>query len=116
MLEIPIPKEIRKYEEKYYFNLTLRQLISAILIILDVIFFNFFLSKYINEQIISYLTILTVIPLALIGFFRYNDMRIEKFFKLFLLYYIYPQKRKYTIKNEYKEILELIREEANNSD
>lgn len=112
MIEIKIPKEIRKYKEKLFFGLTLRQFIwTAVVLCLNVPLY-FYGRKYVGDDIAGWGVILVAFPIFLIGFFEYNGMSFEDFMLAFIKQeFINPQKRIYQAENNIEEIFDYIKEE-----
>ena len=109
-MDIKVNKEIRKYKEKIYFNLTLRQLISVVLglgIAIPVFFFG---RKYIGDDAIAWIIILVVMPIFAIGFLEVNGMKFEKLMIQILKFeFIRSKKRIYVTENIYK-VLDSVKE------
>lgn len=104
MIEVRIPKEIREYKEKMIAGLNLRQCICAALAIGISVPTYLYGKAYINEEIMSWIVVFIAMPLALIGFFKYNDMPFERFLLLVIKSMIFTQKRKYEELDIYSEI------------
>jgi len=106
-IEIKIPKDIREYKEKWVLGLTLRQAICTVIAIGVSIPLYRYGVKIVGQEIISWVVILTAVPIFLIGYFKYNGMPFEQFALIwFKINFIYPEKRLYKTKNLYYEILE----------
>lgn len=104
MIVARIPEEIRKYKEKIVFGLTARQLIASIVAVAVCVPLYWYGRKFISEDILSWLIIIIAVPLAAIGFFRFNGMPMEKFIVAFLKYeLLFPQKRKFKTENAFRE-------------
>ncbi|MBL7576438.1 PrgI family protein [Peptoniphilus asaccharolyticus] len=99
MIEIRIPKEITSYKEKLVFGLTVRQFITTTIALAINIPLYIYGRDYIGDEAMSWIIILTTLPLASIGFFKYNGMTFEKFLYVLFQYMVYPQKRTYQIKS-----------------
>lgn len=96
MIEIRIPKEIKNYREKLFFGLTLRQCICAAAALIICVPLYIFGSRYLSQEVISWLVVIIAAPLMLAGFFRYNDMTFEKFAVEWFYQMFSPQKRVYS--------------------
>lgn len=94
-----IPDEITAFKEKFFFGLTVRQLICGSGILAMAIPTGIYGSKIMPEDIVGYLIMLEVFPLAAIGWFNYNDMPIEQVAKKVFVYYFGTQKRKWQYKS-----------------
>ena len=80
LMEVKINKEIRQYSEKIFFGLSLRQFIcSALACIVAVGIYFIFKPILNNTGTVSWLCMAGAVPLALIGFVRYNGMTAEQF-------------------------------------
>ena len=90
-----VPAEIKSFKEKFFFGLTVRQLICLAGILGLAIPTGIFGSKIMSQDVLGWLIILEVVPLAAIGWANYNDMPIEKIGKKALAYYFGVQKRKF---------------------
>ena len=89
-----VPAEIKAFKEKFFFGLTVRQLICGAGILALAIPTGLWGNKIMSQDMVGYLIILEVAPLAAIGWASYNDMPIEKIGKKALAYYFGIQKRK----------------------
>lgn len=89
-----VPAEIKAFKEKFFFGLTVRQLICGAGILALAIPTGIWGNKIMSQDMVGYLIILEVAPLAAIGWASYNDMPIEKIGKKALAYYFGVQKRK----------------------
>lgn len=104
MIEIRIPKEIKNYREKLFFGLTLRQCICAGASLLICVPLYIFGSRYLSQEVISWLVVIIAAPLMLVGFFRYNDMTFEKFAVEWFYQMFSPQKRMYSYEPVFMEL------------
>ncbi len=89
-----IPAEIKAFKEKFFFGLTVRQLVCGVGILALAIPTGIFGNRIMSQDMVGWLIILEVAPLAAIGWASYNDMPIEKIGKKALMYYLGVQKRK----------------------
>ena len=96
MIEIRVPKEIKNYREKFFFGLTVRQCVCAAAALLICVPLYIFGGKFLPEELISWLVMIIAAPLMLVGFFRYNDMTVEKFAVEWFYHTFAPQKRIYS--------------------
>lgn len=101
-----IPAEITSFKEKFFFGLTVRQLICGAGILALAVPTGIFGSRFFSQDTVGWLILVEVSPLAAIGWFNYNDMPIEVIGKKALKYYVDPQKRKYKYKPTEVEIHE----------
>ena len=112
MIEVRIPKEIRKYKEKLFFGLTLRQSICTAIGLITSIPVYIVVSQRMGEDFASWVVIFIGMPLFLLGYFNYNGLNFEQFIVAYLQSeVIYPKKRKYKTENLYDILLEQIEKE-----
>ena len=101
---VRIPKEIKEYKEKLILGLNVRQLASSIVALGVVVPFYIFGRKYVNDEIISWLSIIIALPVVGFGFFKYNGMTFEQFALAFIRFeFLLPAKRKYKTSNAYSD-------------
>ncbi len=89
-----VPAEIKAFKEKFFFGLTVRQLVCGAGILALAIPTGIWGNKIMSQDMVGWLIILEVAPLAAIGWASYNDMPIEVIGKKALAYYFGVQKRK----------------------
>ena len=80
-LSVKIPKEIREYQEKIIFGLSLRQLLCtslAVILALATYWLGIYVFAY-QRSVVEYLVIAQSIPLMAIGFFKKNGWYAEKY-------------------------------------
>ena len=113
MIKADIPQDIREYKEQFFFGLNLRQLICAVLIILvEVGTFSLSAGHFIRQDILMYVLVLEVAPIAAVGFLKYNGMGIEKIAVKVLDFYFSDQRRKLIFEPQESEIHSEIKELA----
>lgn len=103
-----IPDEITAFKEKFFFGLTVRQLICGAGIMISAIPTGIFGSKVMPEDVVGYLIMFEVVPLAAVGWFSYNDMPVEQIFKKIFMFYFGTQKRKWKFHTDEDVIHEMI--------
>ena len=103
MIAVRIPEEIRKYKEKLAFGLTARQLISVIITMIICVPLYWFGRKLIPEDLLAWLIIIFAFPTLSIGFLKFNNMPMERFFvAVFKFEFLYPRKRKFKTENAFR--------------
>lgn len=112
MIKADIPQDIREYKEQFFFGLNLRQLICAVLIILVAVGTFLVGRTYIRQDILMYVLVLEVAPIAAAGFMKYNGMGIEKIAVKVLDFYFSDQRRKLIFEPQESEIHSEIKELA----
>lgn len=91
MLFVKVPKEIKEYEEKLLFGLTLRNLIWGGLAIITGLATYFPLRFLLGQELASYLIMAIVIPLFACGFLKVQGMAFDKYLRLMIDYYFHKQ-------------------------
>ena len=104
MIEIKVPKEIKDYKSKLFFNLSVRQFVCTALALVICVPLYIIGKKHLPEDVISWIVILIAAPLLFTGFFRYNEMNFEEFAKEWLDFNTGIQRRKYEYEPIYMEI------------
>ena len=95
VMKTEIPPEITAFKEKFFFGLTVRQLVCVVCIAALAVPTAIFGSKVLPKDLVEYLVVFEVIPFFLIGWFTYNDMPIEIIGKKVIKFYFCKQKRKF---------------------
>jgi len=78
-MDVKIPKEIRDYQESIFFGLSVRQFVFSVAAVGVAVLLYFTLRKAVGIETVSWLCILCAAPFAVMGFFRYHGMTVEKF-------------------------------------
>ena len=78
-MEVKINREIREYTESIFFGLSMRQFFFSICACIVALILYFFLKPYFGIETLSWVCILGAVPLAVLGFIKYNGMTAEKF-------------------------------------
>ncbi|MBQ4311609.1 MAG: PrgI family protein [Oscillospiraceae bacterium] len=112
MIKADIPQDIREYKEQFFFGLNLRQLICAVLIILVAVGTFLVGRTFIRQDILMYVLVLEVAPIAAVGFLKYNGMGIEIIAVKVLDFYFSDQRRKLKFQPQESEIHSEIKELA----
>jgi hypothetical protein len=78
-MEIKIPREVRKYQESVVLGLSMRQFICSAIAVAIAVLAYFGLRTYLGNEGVSWVCILVALPVALIGFVTYHEMKLEHF-------------------------------------
>ena len=78
-IEIKVNKEIRRYKESIFFGLTFRQFMCSVLAVGAAVAVYSSLKSVVGEEAVSWLCVLTAVPIAAAGFFKYQGMTLETF-------------------------------------
>ena len=113
MFEVRMPKEIRAYKEKLFFNMTARQLICSSIAVLSGALIYVKGKDFFGRELSQWLVIIIGMSLGSLGFFSKNGMPIEQYvYAILKTLFIYPRKRvyksedliDYCIEEEYREL------------
>lgn len=74
MIKADIPQDVTEYKEQFFFGLTIRQFVCGIAMIALAILTFLIGKNFISTDILMYIVIIEVAPLAAVGFMRYNGM------------------------------------------
>ena len=83
-MEVKIDKEIRDYTENIYFRLSLWQFICSLLGCIMAVFFYFTFKSHLDNETLSWICMISVVPFAFVGFVKYNGMTAEQFLIAFI--------------------------------
>lgn len=78
-MQIPINKDIRRYQEEIFMGLTLRQLICSGIAIGLAVLIYLWAKPLSGQETASWLCILAAAPIAAAGFLSYDGLPFEKF-------------------------------------
>lgn len=112
MIKADVPQDVTEYKEQFFLGMTGRQIICvALMIVLAV--GTFLIGKnFVTIDILIYLIVFEVAPLAAVGFLNYNGMGFEKLIGQVAYFYIGNQRRKISYQPEEIEIHDKVREIA----
>ena len=75
-MQIPINKDIRRYQEEIFMGLTLRQLLCSGIAIGLAVLIYLWAKPLLGQETASWLCILAAAPIAAAGFFSYDGQRL----------------------------------------
>ena len=78
-MEIKIPKEIRRHKETIFFGLSTRQFVCSALAVGAAVGVYFAAKSWLGAECASWVCLLAAAPVAVGGFFNYNDLNLEQF-------------------------------------
>ena len=106
MIELEVPKDIRKYETKLIGPFTTRQFICFIIAVGIAAGFYYLLHSYLERDLLFFLIIVLDIPAVLCGWFKPYGMTFENFIRTALKTTVLsPAVRKYVIENKFSDKL-----------
>ena len=109
MIKADIPQDVTEYKEQFFFGLTVRQFVCGIAMIALAVLTFLIGKKFIPTDILMYIVIIEVAPLAAVGFMKYNGMPFEKFASTLFEYYAGKQRRGMTYLQEEVQIHDEVR-------
>ncbi|OTP24864.1 PrgI family protein [Enterococcus mundtii] len=94
-VEVRVPKDIKEYKEKIILGMSMKQLVSVsiaigINILISVVFIGFL--GY-SMEIVSWMMILSSIPVVAFGWLKKDGLSFQKFLYYFFHYHLLPGKR-----------------------
>ena len=95
MLEVKIPIEIQSYKSKVIAGLTVRQLIAIGGAFMSALPIGVFGRGHISSDILPWFIIAIAVPWVMWGFFTFQGLMFEDFFRSWLTFYLSPTKRVY---------------------
>ena len=87
-MQIPINKDIRRYQEEIFMGLTLRQLLCSGIAIGLAVLIYLWAKPLLGQETASWLCILAAAPIAAAGFLSYDGLPFEKFTSKKVSYHI----------------------------
>ena len=94
MIKADVPQDVTEYKEQFFFGMNSRQLICSVLMIVVAVLVFLVGSKFISTDILVYITIALIAPLAAVGFLKYNGMGFEKIAATVAEFYVSNQRRR----------------------
>ena len=110
MIKADVPQDVTEYKEQFFFGINSRQLICSVLMIVVAVVIFLVGSKFISTDILVYITIALIAPLAAVGFLKYNGMGFEKRAATVAEFYVSNQRRRMEYLPEETEIHDAVRE------
>ena len=110
MIKADVPQDVTEYKEQFFFGMNSRQLICSVLMIALAVLTFLVGSKFISTDILVYITIFEIAPLAAMGFLKYNGMGFEKIAATVMDFYVSNQRRRMEYLPEEMEIHDAVRE------
>ena len=109
MIKADIPQDVTEYKEQFFFGLTIRQFVCGIAMIALAVLTFLIGMNFISTDILMYIVIIEVAPLAAVGFMKYNGMPFEKFASTPFEFYAGKQRRGMTYLPEEVQIHDEVR-------
>lgn len=110
MIKADVPQDVTEYKEQFFFGMNSRQLICSVLMIAVAVIIFLVGSKFISTDILVYITIALIAPLAAVGFLKYNGMGFEKIAATVTEFYVSNQRRRMEYLPEEMQIHDAVRE------
>lgn len=112
MIKADVPQDVTEYKEQFFLGMTGRQIICVVLMIVLAVGTFLIGRNFVTIDILIYLIVFEVAPLAAVGFLNYNGMGFEKLIGQVAYFYIGNQRRKISYQPEEIEIHDKVREIA----
>lgn len=107
-MEINVNKEICAYKEAVFFGLTTRQFVCSVAAIGIAVGTYFGLKGILGKETASWLCMIAALPVAAMGFFKYNSLTAEQlFWTIIKSKIIYAGRRVYKADNYYLYLLHM---------
>ena len=110
MIRADVPQDVTEYKEQFFLGMTGRQLVCVVLMLILAVVTFLLGRNFVTSDILVYLIILEVAPLAAVGFLKYNGMGIEKIAVKVVDFYLGCQRRKMKYLPPETEIHDFVRE------
>ena len=101
MIKADVPQDVTEYKEQFFFGMNSRQLICSVLMIVIAVLVFLVGSKFISTDILVYITIALIAPLAAVGF--------EKIAATVAEFYVSNQRRRMEYLPDEMEIHDTVR-------
>jgi hypothetical protein len=95
-VRVTVPPEVTEYKEKFFFGLTVRQMVCVAAGLALAVPTGIFGGRVMSSDMVQWIVFLEAAPFLAIGFFRYNDMPLEKIAGKVFSHYVDKQKYKQT--------------------
>ncbi|MBN2878391.1 MAG: PrgI family protein [Clostridia bacterium] len=106
-MEIKINKEIRQYQESIFFGLSMRQFFCAVLAIAVAVIVYFSTRNVLHKEIVSWLCILSAMPIGMMGFVKYHGLTFERFIMAWIRSEVlYPKQLVFKENNIYAQAMQ----------
>jgi hypothetical protein len=106
-MEIKVNKEVRSYQESILLGLSMRQFICSILAVGVAVGLYFLTKDRLHKEVVSWICILSAVPIAMTGFIKYNGLTFEKFvIKWFQSEVLNPKQVVFKADNIYKHVMD----------
>ena len=110
MIKADVPQDVTEYKEQFFLGMTGRQIACvATMLVLAIVTFLFG-KRYVTTDVLVYLIMIEVTPLAAVGFLKYNGMGLENIITKVTDFYFGVQKRKLKYLPPETEIHDTVRE------
>ena len=112
MIRADVPQDVTEYKEQFFLGMTGRQIFCVVLMLVLAVGTFFFGKNFLKTDILVYLIMFEIAPLAAIGFLKYNGMGFEKIIVQVSDFYFGNQHRKMMYIPDETEIHDKVREIA----
>lgn len=109
MIKADVPQDVTEYKEQFFLGMTGRQILCVVIMIVFAVGTFLIGKNFVATDVLTYLVVLEVAPLAAVGFLKYNGMGFEKIIVKVCDFYFGNQRRKISYLPEETEILDTVR-------
>lgn len=109
MIRADVPQDVTEYKEQFFLGMTGRQFICVVIMLILAVGTFLLGRNFFTSDVLVYLIIFEVAPLAAVGFLKYNGMGVEKIAGKVVDFYFGCQRRKMVYLPSETEIHDIVR-------
>ncbi len=109
MIRADVPQDVTEYKEQFFLGMTGRQFICVVIMLILAVGTFLLGRNFFTSDVLVYLIIFEVAPLAAVGFLKYNGMGVEKIAGKVIDFYFGCQRRKMVYLPPETEIHDIVR-------
>ncbi len=109
MIRADVPQDVTEYKEQFFLGMTGRQFICVVIMLILAVGTFLLGRNFFTSDVLVYLIIFEVAPLAAVGFLKYNGMGVEKIAGKVIDFYFGCQRRKMVYLPSETEIHDIVR-------
>lgn len=109
MIRADVPQDVTEYKEQFFLGMTGRQFICVVIMLILAVGTFLLGRNFFTSDVLVYLIIFEVAPLAAVGFLKYNGMGVEKIAGKVVDFYFGCQRRKMVYLPPETEIHDIVR-------
>lgn len=109
MIRADVPQDVTEYKEQFFLGMTGRQFICVVIMLILAVGTFLLGRNFLTSDVLVYLIIFEVAPLAAVGFLKYNGMGVEKIAGKVIEFYFGCQRRKMVYLPSETQIHDIVR-------